>query len=255
MDLTVGQLVLVAFSFVPPGTLACKGATAPVAEWPELAELLGTTFGGDGTTTFGLPNLPAATGLQWLISGSGPSFDSGQEAFLGEVRAMVVAPPAGSSLADTWLPCDGRLLKIDEHVAMYALLGATFGGNGSTTFALPNLAPLAGPTTWWLNNGGQFPDFDCDAKTPQYPGGHLLAAYLASVSYLAYGTGMIDKICGVALSQGQSIPVNNGWVGLFSLIGVGFGGDGQRQFNLPKLDVLGGVTPAIVVNGVYPSRQ
>jgi microcystin-dependent protein len=42
-------------------------------------------------------------------------------------------PPKG------WALCNGQLLPINQHQALFSLLGTTFGGNGQTTFALPNL--------------------------------------------------------------------------------------------------------------------
>src|SRR5262249_60270128 len=38
-----------------------------------------------------------------------------------------------------YLPADGRLLPINQNTALFALLGTTYGGNGMTTFALPDL--------------------------------------------------------------------------------------------------------------------
>jgi microcystin-dependent protein len=38
-----------------------------------------------------------------------------------------------------WLPCDGRLLPIQQYDALYSLVGATYGGDGMTNFALPDL--------------------------------------------------------------------------------------------------------------------
>jgi microcystin-dependent protein len=38
-----------------------------------------------------------------------------------------------------WRLCDGTLLSIGENSAVFSLLGTTYGGNGTTTFALPNL--------------------------------------------------------------------------------------------------------------------
>lgn len=38
-----------------------------------------------------------------------------------------------------WLLCDGTVLNVNQYQALYSLLGPRFGGNGSTTFALPNL--------------------------------------------------------------------------------------------------------------------
>ncbi|HEY5999198.1 MAG TPA: tail fiber protein [bacterium] len=38
-----------------------------------------------------------------------------------------------------WFFCDGRLLQIVQHTALFSILGTTYGGNGTTTFALPDL--------------------------------------------------------------------------------------------------------------------
>lgn len=45
------------FGFVPEGWLACNGQTLPVSQYQALFALLGTTYGGNGTTNFNLPNL------------------------------------------------------------------------------------------------------------------------------------------------------------------------------------------------------
>jgi microcystin-dependent protein len=56
------------------------------------------------------------------------------EPFLGEIRLMSFDfPPKG------WALCDGQLLPIAQNQALYALMGTTYGGNGQTTFALPDL--------------------------------------------------------------------------------------------------------------------
>lgn len=38
-----------------------------------------------------------------------------------------------------WLPCDGQVVNISQYQALFSLIGITYGGNGTTTFALPNL--------------------------------------------------------------------------------------------------------------------
>jgi len=56
------------------------------------------------------------------------------ESFVGSVFAF------GFNFAPIgWLPCDGRLIAISEYEVLYALIGTTYGGNGTTTFAVPNL--------------------------------------------------------------------------------------------------------------------
>ena len=191
--------------------------------------------------------------MRWLIVRQGPAFGSGQFGMLGEVRPMVVPPPAGSSTATTWVPCDGRTLPINTFQALYALTGTMFGGDGSTTFGVPNLPPVGGSISWWIATYGQFPPDGCDPVTPTYPQSVSLAAYIASITYLAYDASSIAQVCGYALCRGQTVSISP-FVPLFSLIGTTFGGNGSSTFVLPNLPVLGKVTPAMVVNGVYPSR-
>ena len=56
------------------------------------------------------------------------------EPFLSEIRLMSFNyAPTG------WAMCNGQLLPINQNQALFSLLGTTFGGNGQTTFALPDL--------------------------------------------------------------------------------------------------------------------
>src|SRR6185437_10021330 len=54
--------------------------------------------------------------------------------YLSEIRVFGFGfPPKG------WALCNGQLLSIQQNQALFSLLGTTYGGNGVTTFALPNL--------------------------------------------------------------------------------------------------------------------
>lgn len=48
---------------------------------------------------------------------------------------------AGNYTIQGFLPCDGRLLPIAQYYRLFSLLGTRFGGDGQTTFALPDLPP------------------------------------------------------------------------------------------------------------------
>lgn len=50
-----------------------------------------------------------------------------------------------TSVPDGTLPCDGRTLPINNYSAMFSLLGTRFGGNGTSTFALPDLRSITPP--------------------------------------------------------------------------------------------------------------
>jgi hypothetical protein len=57
MDPILGQIQLFAFSFAPKGWMLCDGATLPIRENTAVFSLVGTTYGGDGISTFALPHL------------------------------------------------------------------------------------------------------------------------------------------------------------------------------------------------------
>lgn len=65
----VGEIQVFGFNFAPKGWAQCNGALLPIQQNTALFALLGTTYGGNGTTTFGLPNL---TGRAACNQGQGP---------------------------------------------------------------------------------------------------------------------------------------------------------------------------------------
>ncbi len=54
--------------------------------------------------------------------------------FIGEIRLF-----AGNFAPLDWAFCDGQIMQIAQNTALYSILGTTYGGDGKTTFALPNL--------------------------------------------------------------------------------------------------------------------
>ncbi len=57
----LGQVIPVPYNFAPQGWALCNGQILPISQNPALFSLLGTNFGGDGKSTFGLPNLQGRT--------------------------------------------------------------------------------------------------------------------------------------------------------------------------------------------------
>ena len=53
----IGEIRLFSFPRIPTGWFACDGSLKPIAEYEVLYALLGTTFGGNGINTFGVPDL------------------------------------------------------------------------------------------------------------------------------------------------------------------------------------------------------
>lgn len=61
MEPFLGQIVAFAFTYAPNGWALCNGQLLPIAQNNALFALLGTTYGGNGTTTFALPDLRGKT--------------------------------------------------------------------------------------------------------------------------------------------------------------------------------------------------
>lgn len=66
------------------------------------------------------------------------------EPFIGEVALF-----ANNFAPRGWMPCSGQLLAISTNQALFSILGTTYGGNGVTNFALPNLNGRAAVGAGW----------------------------------------------------------------------------------------------------------
>src|SRR5580698_10129927 len=69
MDPYIGELRLFGFNFAPVGWLQCNGQTLAINQYTALFSILGTSFGGNGTSNFMLPNLQ---GMVPIGQGTGP---------------------------------------------------------------------------------------------------------------------------------------------------------------------------------------
>jgi microcystin-dependent protein len=78
--------------------------------------------------------------------------------FLGEIRLFPFF-----FVPRRWAACDGQTLQINQNQALFSLIGTSFGGDGRTTFALPDLrgkAPFAGQGGYCIAMQGAFPSRD-----------------------------------------------------------------------------------------------
>ena len=72
------------------------------------------------------------TVLLFLVLLSSISYS--QDPLIGEIKMF-----AGDFAPRGWAFCDGQLLPISQNTALFSILGTTYGGDGRTTFALPDL--------------------------------------------------------------------------------------------------------------------
>lgn len=120
-DPFVAEIALFPFSFAPRGWAWCDGQLLPISQNTALFSLLGTTYGGDGRSTFALPNLNGRAplhhgqgpGLTWRDLGEG----SGDEAITlnayeipSHSHALAVSPsPARTANPATAVPASSEL--------------------------------------------------------------------------------------------------------------------------------------------------
>jgi microcystin-dependent protein len=94
-DPFVGEIRMVGFNFAPVGWATCNGQLLPISQNQALFSLLGTTYGGNGTSNFALPNLQGRVPVHEGSNGSG-SYVLGQAAGAETVKLTVNNLPAHS---------------------------------------------------------------------------------------------------------------------------------------------------------------
>ena len=97
----VGQLMLVGFNFPPLGWATTSGQLLPISQNTALFSLLGTFYGGDGRSTFGLPNLQGCVANSF---GQGPGlslYDQGETGGSSTVTLIASEVPAHTHALNT----------------------------------------------------------------------------------------------------------------------------------------------------------
>ncbi len=93
-DPFLAEVRMVGFNFAPTGWAQCNGQILPIVQNTAVFSLLGTTFGGDGRTTFALPNLAGRSPLGW---GTGPGLSPrtlGEQGGVSSVTLLQTQLPA-----------------------------------------------------------------------------------------------------------------------------------------------------------------
>ncbi|WGW02973.1 phage tail protein [Tropicibacter oceani] len=108
----LGQVYLVGYNFATRGFALCQGQLLPIAQYSALFSLLGTFYGGDGRTNFGLPDMRGRTAIGF---GDGPGLTSrniGQKGGTETVTLTTAQIPAHSHTAS--LRAEGRNGNADD---------------------------------------------------------------------------------------------------------------------------------------------
>lgn len=99
MDPYIGQILAFGFNFAPRGWAFCNGQLLSIAEYQALFSLIGTTYGGDGITTFSLPDLRGRVAVNQGTSLSGKTYILGEAAGQEQVTLNTSEIPAHTHVA------------------------------------------------------------------------------------------------------------------------------------------------------------
>jgi microcystin-dependent protein len=164
------------------------------------------------------------------------------EPFLGEIRIFSMGfTPRG------WALCNGQLLPINQNQALFSILGTTYGGDGRTTFALPNLM----------------------GRVPLHTGSGLtlgeLAGEEAHTLTIAEMPSHMHTAVGGNVAADQSNPTGSVWANapqnsystspdgsVMNPGAIGLTGASQPHENMSPFLVL---NFCIALNGIFPSRN
>jgi len=175
------------------------------------------------------------------------------EPFVGEIRMF-----GGNFAPRGWALCDGQLLSVSQNDALFSLLGTIYGGDGRTTFGLPDMRgrlPVhmgQGPglsarpigqrigTEYVTLTSNQIPDHD----HPFYGSSHNASS--ATISGHVYSTVPTNDLF---YAPAHSDPSRN--VSLYPGTISNTGGSRQHSNQMPAL----AVSFIIALVGIYPSRN
>lgn len=143
---------------------------------------------------------------------------------------------------DGFLPCDGRQLLIKDNVGLFSLIGTTYGGNGMTTFALPDLrgrVPVGQGGAWVL---GQSDGTVTVTLTPSQLGQHTHGVLAAGSA--ALDTSPAGNVFAASPAHYQTAPNN-----YMNPSAVSYVGGAQPHPNMMPSMALNWL---IAVQGIYP---
>jgi microcystin-dependent protein len=163
--------------------------------------------------------------------------------FLSEVRLMSFAfAPRG------WAQCNGQLLPINQNQALFSLLGTTFGGDGRTTFALPDLrgrTPIGVGSGHALGERGGEPAHTL-VSTEMPAHGHILSGTSTPGNTVVPGGNLL------AASANQLYHAPDGSPTGLSQASVASVGGNQAHENMQPYLTL---NYCIALQGIYPSQN
>lgn len=156
MEGTLAEIRMFAGNFAPRGWMLCQGQLLSIAQWTAVFALVGTTYGGNGQTTFGVPDLRGRAALGTGTGPGLPTVDLGEMAGTQSVTLLATNLPAHNHpLAGSVNPTannDGSGLNNNPTGGR---MGATGNIFTTATDEQVNMAPAASSLAVGITGGNQ----------------------------------------------------------------------------------------------------
>lgn len=176
------------------------------------------------------------------------------EGFIGEVRMF-----AGNFAPRSWAFCEGQLLPISQNSALFSILGTIYGGDGRTTFALPD---LRGRVPVGSGNGPGLSDYRQGAKggresvtvTVAEMPSHHHSSTLKFNPTPTTNSPVNAYLSGVNVANATALSFNNSPDGHYAtdaFVANNTGGNQSTQLRQPWIAIY----YIIAMFGTYPSRS
>lgn len=124
-DPFVAEIRMFGFSFAPKGWAFCDGQLLPISQNTALFSLLGTMYGGDGKSTFALPDLQGSTPLMWGQAKGGSLYDEGQMSGTDNITLLDSEMPVHNH----FVQCGGNFAAADTNIVTNNSIAKSSNGN------------------------------------------------------------------------------------------------------------------------------
>ena len=146
----LGEIRMTGFNFAPVGWALCNGQTLPISQYSALFALLGTTFGGNGVSTFNLPDLQGRAPIHWGSGVGLSSYVPGQNGGSENVTLLSNQMPLHNHLvnvnntAGNSADPSNKILAETANEARPPILTQSYTSNAATGTLAPTAVSTAG---------------------------------------------------------------------------------------------------------------
>jgi len=230
MDPFVAEIRIFCGNFAPVGWFLCQGQTLPISSYQALFAIIGTTYGGNGTTNFQLPNLQGRMALGVGISPSGQTYNLGQTGGTEQISLTIANLPSHTHVATS--PTHTHTVTVPPHTHPFNV------PCDATAYGSSPVPTVSSPVGAFLSNTSSIDANIGSGGTPvPTPSGLYTTATVTG----AMGAGVTGQASGTSGASGATAAV----------IAVQATGS-----NIPfaPTPLYLGITYIIAYNGIFPSR-